>query len=63
MPGVAQIVPISVSYSDESLNGVNVLLLHFCNAGTSCEQCKPGQGLDIGITLQLHTHTRFKTLM
>lgn len=57
MPGVAQVVPVSVCYSDEGLNGVNVLLLHLCNAGASSEQCKPGQGLNICITLQLHTHT------
>lgn len=56
MPGVAQVVPISVCHSDEGLNGVNILLLHLCNAGASSEQCKPSQGLNIRITLQLHTH-------
>lgn len=32
MPGVSQIVSICVGHSDEGLDGVNVLLLHFCNA-------------------------------
>lgn len=59
MPGVAQVVAVSVCHSDEGLNGVNVLLLHLRNAGTSCEQCKPGQGLNICITLQLHTNTKY----
>lgn len=29
MPGVAQVVAISVGHSDEGLDGVDVLLLHF----------------------------------
>lgn len=32
MPGVAQVVAVSVSHSDEGLDGVDVLLLHFCDA-------------------------------
>lgn len=33
VPGVAQVVPIGVSHSDEGLDGVDVLLLHLCDAG------------------------------
>jgi len=31
MPRVAQVVSIGVGDHDESLNGVNVLLLHLCD--------------------------------
>ncbi len=55
MPGVAQIVPVSVSHSNQRLDGVDVLLLHLCDAGTGCQQGEPGQGLNVCIPLQLHT--------
>lgn len=53
MPGVSKIVPISVSYSDQSLDGVDVLLFHLCDAGTGCQKSESGQGLNIRISLQL----------
>lgn len=55
MPGVAQVVSISVGHSDQCLDGVNVLLLHLCDAGTGRQQGESGQGLDIRIPLQLQT--------
>ena len=55
MPGVAQVVSVSVGHSDQGLDGVNVLLLHLCDAGTGCQQGESGQGLNIGISLQLQT--------
>ncbi len=53
MPGVSQVVSISVGDHDESLYGVDILLLHLCDTWASGEQRKPGQGLDVGISLQL----------
>lgn len=53
MPGVAQVVAISVGHSDERLDGVNVLLLHLCDARAGCQQGEPCQGLHICIPLQL----------
>lgn len=53
MPGVAQVVSIGVGDHDKCLNGVNVLLFHLCDTWTGCEQRKPGQGLDVSISLQL----------
>lgn len=53
MPGVAQVVAISVGHSDEGLDGVNVLLLHFGDARAGCQQGESGQGLHIRIPLQL----------
>lgn len=53
MPGVAQVVSISVGHSDQGLNGVNILLLHLCDAGAGCKQGESGQSLNIGISLQL----------
>lgn len=32
MPGVAQVVSISVGHSDEGLDGIDVLLLHLRDA-------------------------------
>lgn len=55
MPGVAQVVSVCVSYSDQSLDGVYVLLLHLCDAGTGCQQGESGQSLHIRISLQLPT--------
>lgn len=55
VPGVAQVVAISVGHSDEGLDGVDVLLLHFCDAGASCEQGEPRQGLYVRVPLQLET--------
>ena len=55
MPGVAQVVPVGVGHSDQGLDGVDVLLLHLCDAGAGCQQGESGQSLDIGIPLQLHT--------
>ena len=60
MPGVAKVISISVRDSDEGLDGVNVLLLHLCDTGASCEQSEPGQGLDICISLQLQRHTQVR---
>ncbi len=53
VPGVAQVVAVSVGHSDEGLDGVNVLLLHFCDAWAGCQQGEPGQGLHVCIPLQL----------
>lgn len=53
MPGVAQVVAISVSHSDEGLDGVDVLLLHFSNARAGSEQSEPRQSLNIRVSLQL----------
>lgn len=58
MPRVAQVVSISVGHSDQCLNGVNVLLLHLCDAGAGCQQGESGQGLDISVSLQLKTGSR-----
>lgn len=55
MPGVAQVVSISVGHSDQSLNSVNVLLLHLCDAGTGCQEGESGQSLNVRISLQLQT--------
>ena len=55
MPGIAQVVAIGVSHSDERLDSVDVLLLHLCDAGAGRQQGKPSQGLHIGISLQLQT--------
>lgn len=35
-PGVSQVVAISVGHSDEGLDSVYVLLLHFSYARTGC---------------------------
>ena len=53
MPGVAQVVSVSVGDSDEGLDGVDVLLLHLRDTTAGCEQGEPRQGLDVRITLQL----------
>jgi hypothetical protein len=53
MPGVAKVVAIGVSHSDECLYGVDVFLLHFCDAGAGCQQGKASKGLNIGISFQL----------
>lgn len=53
VPGVAQVVAIGVGHSDEGLNGVNVLLLHFWDARAGGQQGEPRQGLHIRIPLQL----------
>lgn len=42
-----------MGHSDEGLDGINVLLLHFCNARAGGQQREPGQCLHIGIPLQL----------
>lgn len=60
MPGVAQVVSIGVCYSNQCLYSIDVLLLHLCDAGASCEQSKPGQGLDVCVPFQLHTHRKEK---
>lgn len=51
VPGVAQVVSISVGDHDKSLYGVDVLLLHFCDAGAGGQQRKPGQCLNVRIPL------------
>lgn len=53
MPGVAKVVSVSVGHSDQGLDGVNVLLLHLCDAGRGCQQGEPGQSLDVCIPFQL----------
>lgn len=55
MPGVAQVVAISVGHSDKGLDGIDVLLLHFCNARAGCQQGEPRQRLHIRVPLQLFT--------
>ena len=53
MPGIAQVVAISVGHSDEGLDGIDVLLLHFCDARASRQQGEPRQCLHVCISLQL----------
>lgn len=53
MPGVAQVVAISVGHSDKGLDGIDVLLLHLCDARASCQQGEPRQRLHVRISLQL----------
>lgn len=53
MPRIAKIVAICVSNRNESLNGINVLLFHFCNAGTGSQQGKTSKGLYISISFKL----------
>lgn len=53
MPGVSQVIPVSVGHGDQGLNSVDVLLLHLGDAGAGRQQGEPGQGLDIGVPLQL----------
>lgn len=53
MPRVAKVVAISVSHGDKCLYGVDVLLLHFCDAGAGCQQGEASKGLNIGISFQL----------
>ena len=53
MPGVAKVIAISVGHSDEGLDGVNVLLLHFWDARAGRQQGEPRQGLHIRVPLQL----------
>lgn len=53
VPGVAQVVAVSVGHSDEGLDGVNVLLLHFGDTRAGRQQGEPCQSLHIGIPLQL----------
>lgn len=55
MPRVSQIIPISVSHSDKSLDGINVLLLHLCDPSAGCEQCEASQSLHVRISLQLES--------
>lgn len=58
MPRVAKVVAISVSHGDERLYGVNVLLLHFRDAGAGCQQGEASKGLNIGISFQLKEKPR-----
>lgn len=60
MPGVAQVVAVSVGHSDEGLDGVNVLLLHLCDARASCQQGEPRQRLHIRVSLQLFPRQKKK---
>lgn len=55
MPGVAQVIAVSVSHSDEGLDGVDVLLLHFSDARAGSEQSEPRESLNVGVPLQLLT--------
>lgn len=58
MPGIPQVVAIRVSHRDERLDGVDVLLLHFGDAGAGCQQGEAGKGLNVGISFQLQHKTR-----
>lgn len=58
MPGVPQVIAISVRHSDQGLDGVDVLLLHLCDAGAGCQQGEPGQSLNVRIPLQLLRNTK-----
>lgn len=53
MPGVAQIVPVGVGHGDQGLDGVDVFLFHLGDAGAGRQQGEPGQGLHVGVALQL----------
>lgn len=58
MPGVAKVVAVGVSHSDEGLDGVDVFLLHLRDAGAGCQQGKASEGLDIGVAFQLKDRPR-----
>lgn len=58
MPRIAKIVAICVSNCNECLNGINVLLFHFCNAGTGSQQGKASKGLDISISFKLQDRNK-----
>lgn len=53
MPGVPEVVAVGVSHRDERLYGVDVLLLHFCDAGAGGQQGEAREGLNVGISFQL----------
>lgn len=53
MPRVPEIVAICVSNCNKCLNGIYVLLFHFCNTGTGSQQGKPSKGLYISISFKL----------
>ena len=58
VPGVPEVVAVSVSHGDERLYGVNVLLLHLRDAGAGRQQGEACEGLDIGISFQLQGKQR-----
>lgn len=53
MPRIAKIVAICVSNCNECLNSIDVLLFHFCNAGTGSQQGKTSKGLYISVSFKL----------
>lgn len=53
VPRVAEVVAVGVGHSDEGLDGVDVLLLHFGDARAGGQQGEPRQGLHVRVPLQL----------
>lgn len=58
VPGIPKVVAVSVSHCDKRLYGVNVFLLHFCDAGAGCQQGEASKSLNIGISFQLQWKPR-----
>ena len=53
MPGISKVVAIGVCHRNKRLYGVDVFLLHFCDAGAGRQQGEASKSLNIGISLQL----------
>ena len=53
MPGIPEVVAVRVSHRDERLYGVDVLLLHLCDARAGRQQGEAREGLNVGISFQL----------
>lgn len=53
VPGIPKVVAISVSHCNKRLYGVNVFLLHFCDAGAGRQQGEASESLHVGIAFQL----------
>lgn len=58
VPGIPKVVAIGVSHCNKRLYGVNVFLLHFCDAGAGCKQGEASKSLNIGISFQLQHKPR-----
>ena len=52
MPGIPEVVAVSVSHGDERLYGVNVLLLHIRDAAAGRQLGEARKGLDIGTSFR-----------
>lgn len=58
MPRVPKIVAICVSNCNKCLNGIYVLLFHFCNTGTGSQQGKASKGLYVSISFKLQNRNK-----